>query len=142
MLNRFMKKLILLHAIVLILFHGCYPVSHIIIGEKKDPINADQVKVYLDFPDEYEKIAMIEASSDFAFKDMSLEITDQRKTDKALARLKAEAASLGANGIVIQSLSNKNKLHFSLRKDDRGNLNADTRNEKQKELKAIAIFVK
>ena len=142
MLNRFMKKLILLHAIVLILFHGCYPVSHIIIGEKKDPINADQVKGYLDFPDEYEKIAMIEASSDFAFKDMSLEITDQRKTDKALARLKAEAASLGANGIVIQSLSNKNKLHFSLRKDDRGNLNADTRNEKQKELKAIAIFVK
>ena len=90
----------------------------------------------------YEKIAMIEASSDFAFKDMSLEITDQRKTDKALARLKEEAASLGANGIVIQSLSNKNKLHFSLRKDDRGNLNADTRNEKQKELKAIAIFVK
>tara|TARA_Y100001960_G_scaffold286908_1_gene324582 strand:- start:37 stop:465 length:429 start_codon:yes stop_codon:yes gene_type:complete len=142
MLNRSMKKLILLHAIVLILFHGCYPVSHIIIGEKKNPINANLVKVYSDFPDEYEKIAMIEASSDFAFKDMSLEITDQRKTDKALARLKEEAASLGANGIVIQSLSNKNKLHFSLRKDDRGNLNADTRNEKQKELNAIAIFVK
>ena len=137
-----MKKLILLYAIVLILFQGCYPVSHIIIGEKKDPIKADLVIVYSDFPDEYEKIAMIEASSDFAFKDMSLEITDQRKTDKALARLKEEAASLGANGIVIQSLSNKNKLHFSLRKDDRGNLNADTRNEKQKELKAIAIFVK
>ena len=118
MLNRSMKKLILLYAIVLILFYGCYPVSHIIIGEKKNPINANLVKVYSDFPDEYEKIAMIEASSDFAFKDMSLEITDQRKTDKALARLKTEAASLGANGIVIQSLSNKNKLHFSLRKDD------------------------
>ena len=127
---------------VLFLFHGCYPVSHIIIGEKKNPINANQVKVYLDFPPDYEKIAMIEASSDFAFKDMSIEITDQKKTDKALARIKAEAASLGANGILIQSLSNHNKLHFSLRKDDRGNLNADTRNEKQKELKAIAIFVK
>ena len=137
-----MKKLIPIYALVLVLFHGCYPVSHIIIGEKKNPINAEQVKVYLDFPSEYEKIAMIEASSDFAFKDMSIEITDQKKTDKALARLKAEAASLGANGIIIQSLSNQNKLHFSLRKDDRGNLNADTRNEKQKELKAIAIFVK
>jgi len=137
-----MKKLIPIYALVLVLFHGCYPVSHIIIGEKKNPINAEQVKVYLDFPSEYEKIAMIEASSDFAFKDMSIEITDQKKTDKALARLKAEAASLGANGIIIQSLSNQNKLHFSLRKDDRGNINADTRNEKQKELKAIAIFVK
>ena len=137
-----MKKLIPIYALVLVLFHGCYPVSHIIIGEKKNPINAEQVKVYLDFPSEYEKIAMIEASSDFAFKDMSIEITDQKKTDKALARLKAEAASLGANGIIIQSLSNQNKLHFSLRKDDRGNIIADTRNEKQKELKAIAIFVK
>ena len=66
--------------IVLIINQGCYPVSHIIIGEKKTPINANEVKIYPDFPDEYEKIAMIEASSDFALKDMSLEITDQQKT--------------------------------------------------------------
>ncbi len=128
--------------IVLIINQGCYPVSHIIIGEKKTPINAYKVKIYPDFPDEYEKIAMIEASSDFALKDMSIEITDQQKTDKALARIKEEAASLGANGVVIQNLSNKNNLHFSLRKDDQGNINADSRNEKQKELKGIAIFVK
>ena len=128
--------------IVLIINQGCYPVSHIIIGEKKTPINAYKVIIYPDFPDEYEKIAMIEASSDFALKDMSIEITDQQKTDKALARIKEEAASLGANGVVIQNLSNKNNLHFSLRKDDQGNINADSRNEKQKELKGIAIFVK
>ena len=137
-----MKRLILSFAIVLIIFQGCYPVSHIIIGEKKTPINANKVKIYPDFPDKYEKIAMIEVSSDFALKDMSLEITDQQKTDKALARIKEEAASLGANGVVIQNLSNKNNLHFSLRKDDQGNINADSRNEKQKELKGIAIFVK
>ena len=137
-----MKRLILSFAIVLIIFQGCYPVSHIIIGEKKTPINANKVKIYPDFPDKYEKIAMIEVSSDFALKDMSLEITDQQKTDKALSRIKAEAASLGANGVVIQNLSNKNKLHLSLRKDDRGNIDASSRNEKQKELKGIAIFVK
>ena len=137
-----MKRLILSFAIVLIIFQGCYPVSHIIIGEKKTPINANKVKIYPDFPDKYEKIAMIEVSSDFALKDMSLEITDQQKTDKALYRLKAEASSLAANGVVIQNLSNKNKQHFSLRKDDRGNINASSRNEKQKELKGIAIFVK
>ena len=128
--------------IVLIINQGCYPVSHIIIGEKKTPINANEVKIYPDFPDKYEKIAMIEVSSDFALKDMSVEITDQQKTDKALARLKAEAASLGANGVVIQNLSNKNKLHLSLRKDDQGNINASSSNEKQKELKGIAFFVK
>tara|TARA_Y100000768_G_C23480882_1_gene452530 strand:- start:21 stop:422 length:402 start_codon:yes stop_codon:yes gene_type:complete len=132
-----MNKLIILYTIVLIVSQGCYPVSHIIIGEKKGPLSVGQVKVYPDFPDIYEKIAMIEASSGFALKDMSIEITDQEKTDKALARIKAEAALLGANGIVIQSLSNEHKLYFSLRKDDQG-----MRNEKQKELKAIAIFVK
>ena len=63
--------------------------------------------------------------------------TDQEKTDKALARIKAEAALLGANGIVIQSLSNKDKLYFSLTEDGQS-----MRDEKQKELKAIAIFVK
>ena len=132
-----MNKLIILYTILLILYQGCYPVSHIIIGEKKSPINANQVKVFPDFPDKYEKIAMIEASSGFALKDMSIEITDQKKTDKALARLKAEAALLGANGIVIQSLSKKDKLYFSLTEDGQS-----MRDEKQKELKAIAIFVK
>ena len=132
-----MNKIIILYIAALMVLKGCYPVSHIIIGEKRGAINVGQVKVYSDFPDKYEKIAMIEASSGFAIKDMSIEITDQEKTDKALARIKAEAALLGANGIVIQSLSNKDKLYFSLRKDDQG-----MRNEKQKELKAIAIFVK
>ena len=135
-------KIQLFLLIVLIINQGCYPVSHIIIGEKKAPINDNEVRIYSDFPDKYEKIAMIEASSDFALKDMSIEITDQQKTDKALARIKEEAASLGANGVVIQNLSNINNLHFSLRKDDQGNINADSRNEKQKELKGIAIFVK
>ena len=140
-MKNFIKSQLFLF-IDLIINQGCYPVSHIIIGEKKTPINANKVKIYPDFPDKYEKIAMIEASSDFALKDMSLEITDQQKTNKALERLKAEAASLGANGVVIQNLSTKNKQHFSLREDDKGNINASSRNEKQKELKGIAIFVK
>ena len=137
---KFDQPLYIFITILTIIF--CSLFIDIIIGEKKNPINANLVEVYSDFPDEYEKVAMIEASSDFAFKDMSLEITDQRKTDKALARLKAEAASLGANGVVIQNLSTKNKQHFSLREDDKGNINASSRNEKQKELKGIAIFVK
>ena len=128
--------------IFLMLSHGCYPVSHIIIGEKKAPVNASEVKIYSDFPYKYEKIAMIEASSDFALKDMSIEITDQQKTNKALERLKAEAASLGANGVVIQNLTTKNKQRFSFREDDKGNINASSTNEKQKELKGIAIFIK
>ena len=74
---------------------ACYPVSHVIIGDTQTPINYADVKVYTDYPDNYEKIAIIEASSDLAYKDFSIELTHQQKTNKALERLKKEAASLG-----------------------------------------------
>jgi len=122
--------------------NGCYPVSHILVGEPKMPVNVIDVKIFPDFPESYEKIAIIESSSDFALKDISIDITDQQKTNRALKRLKLEAASLGANGIVIQDVSNKNNYYLNLKKDDVGNVRASTRNRTQKELKATAIFVK
>lgn len=93
--------------LILLSLFGCYPVSHIIIGEVKSPINVADVKVYFDFPKNCEKIAIIEASSNFALKDPSFDFTHQNKTDKALSRLKEEAASMGANGLVVNDLSTK-----------------------------------
>ena len=108
-----MKKLIIL-SLALIIF-GCYPVSHMIVGDKREPISPSEVKIYLDFPEEYEAIALIEASSEFAFKDPSINITWQRKSDKIIERLKLEASNLGANGVVIKNTENKNKqnVHYS-----------------------------
>ena len=80
--------------LILLSLFGCYPVSHIIIGEVKTPINVADVKVYFDFPKNCEKIAIVEASSNFALKDPSFDFTHQNKTDKALNRLKEEAASI------------------------------------------------
>tara|TARA_S200000501_G_scaffold221167_1_gene207509 strand:+ start:316 stop:735 length:420 start_codon:yes stop_codon:yes gene_type:complete len=124
------------------LVKSCYPVSHVIIGEKQTPLDFNDVKVYHDYPDNYEKIAIIEASSDIAIKDLSIEFTDQKKTNKALERLKKEAASLGANGIVIENIYTNTKQHLSFVESTKGEINASSRHEKQKELKAIAIFVK
>jgi hypothetical protein len=121
---------------------ACYPVSHVIVGERQIPIDYTDVKVYPDYPDNYEKIAIIEASSDLAFKDLSIEFTHQQKTNKALERLKKEAASLGANGVVIQNIATNIKQHLSLNENDKGEISASSRHEKQKELNAIAIFVK
>ena len=121
---------------------SCYPVSHIIIGETKYPIDYTNVKVYYDYPDAYEKIAIIEASSDIAFKDFSIELTHQQKTNKALNRLKKEAASLGANGIVLQNISTTLKQHFNFNENNKGMISASSRHEKQKELNAVAIFIK
>ena len=133
------KLLLLLSLFVTI---ACYPVSHVIIGDTQAPIDYTSVKTYSDYPDTYEKIAIIEASSDLAFKDFSIEFTHQQKTNKALERLKKEAASLGANGIVIQNITTNIKQHLSLNENDRGQISALSRHEKQKELNAIAIFVK
>ena len=121
---------------------SCYPVSHIIVGDIKTALDYNNVKVYHDYPDAYEKIAIIEASSDLAFKDLSIEFTHQQKTNKALDRLKKEAASLGANGIVLQNISTTLKQHFNFNENIKGKISASSRHEKQKELNAVAILVK
>ena len=115
---------------------GCYPVSHIIVGEQKAPIDYFNVKVYPDFPEGYSKIAILESSSEIAFKDFSIPITHQQKTNKSLKRLKKEAASLGANGIVILSLSTARKPLLNVSEQ-----NLSLRNENIKEIRAIAISV-
>ena len=106
-----MRKLIV-SLIVMILF-GCYPVSHIIVGETRSPISPSKVKIYLEYPEEYEIIARIDASSEFAFRDPSFDITWQSKMDKIIQRLKIEAAQLGANGIVIEGTTNQTKQNVN-----------------------------
>jgi hypothetical protein len=82
-------------AVVLILA-GCAS-SHVIIGTVRPAISPDQVKIYLHPPAKYEEVAVIDATSRGhpAF-------TDQQKMDTAIARLKSEAAKLGANGILLE----------------------------------------
>ena len=103
--------------IILLLIVGCYPVSHMIVGDAREAIAPYEVKVYLNFPEKYETIALIEASSEFAFKDPSINITWQSKSDKIIERLKIEASNLGANGIVIKNTENKNKQNVTFNKD-------------------------
>ena len=105
-----MRKLIL--SLIVMIFFGCYPVSHIIVGETRSPISPSKVKIYLEYPEEYEIIARIDASSEFAFRDPSFDITWQSKMDKIIQRLKIEAAQLGANGIVIEGTTNQTKQNM------------------------------
>ena len=87
---------------------GCYPVSNIVVDETRPPINHNVV-VYADFPESFEKIAIMESASDLALKDISILFTDQQKTNKALERLKKEAALFGANCLVIQKMLSVNR---------------------------------
>lgn len=81
---------------------GC-ATSHVMMGPARPPISPDQVRIYFHPPEvKYEEIAMLDTSSRGAFA-----ITAQGKTDTVINRLKAEAAKLGANGILLQGVSDQ-----------------------------------
>ena len=129
-----MKRLWLILSLII----GCVPVSHIVVGETREPIHPSNVKIYLDYPEEYEKIALIDAGSNFAFKDPAILFDWQRKMDKAMERLKIEAAQLGANGILIVNTDTNNIIQ-SVRSDGEGGTQVSSSTEKY--VKAIAIYV-
>ncbi len=89
----------LLLAAVLISAGACSTSSHVLIGTARPPISPESVRVYYRPPPRYEEIATIQASSQG-----SMALTSQQNMDKAIARLKAEAAKLGANGVLLQGV--------------------------------------
>lgn len=88
-------KLLVLTAL-LIALTACAS-SHVLVGTARDPIDWEDVKVYMDPPAVYENVALLEAS-DLGANGFSA----QSRMNKVISRLKAEAADLGANGILLQ----------------------------------------
>ena len=133
-MHKMIKNLVIL---IVMFFIGCVPVSHIIVGDTREPIHPSNVEIYLDYPEQYEKIALIDAGSNFAFKDPAILFDWQSKMDKATERLKIEAAKLGANGILI--INTDNKIYQSISSDGKGSTSSSSHSEKF--IKAIAIYV-
>ncbi len=83
-------------ASAVLLLAGCAS-SHILTGTPRAPIDPAQVRVYYGAPQvPFEEIAILETSSG------ALTYGEQNKTDAVLRKLREEAASLGANGILFQ----------------------------------------
>jgi len=124
------------YLVLILLLINCHPVSHIFVGSKREPTSPTDVKVYLDYPESYEKIALVDAGSNFSFKDPVILFVWQSKMNKALERLKIEAASLGANGILI--VNTDNKTYQSINSNEDG---VQSSTFEEKFIKAIAIHV-
>ena len=124
------------YLVLILLLISCHPVSHIVVGNKREATSPTDVKVYLDYPESYEKIALVDAGSNFSFKDPAILFAWQSKMNKALERLKIEAASLGANGILI--VNTDNKTYQSINSNENG---VQTSTYEEKFIKAIAIHV-
>ena len=82
--------------IAIFLLSSCASGSHILTGQKRDPVLPSQVKLYTSPPLQYEVIGIVKASSDSGW-------TQQGDMDFAVEELKNQAAQLGANGVILSS---------------------------------------
>lgn len=77
---------------------GCASASRVMISDARPAIPVEQVRVYSQPPaGRYVEIALLDASSGFTYG-------AQARNDAVIAKLRTEAASLGANGVVIQEV--------------------------------------
>jgi hypothetical protein len=81
---------------------ACAPSSHILVGTPRPAISATEVRVYTAPPPQAQQIALLDAHSDSVFGPGG-----QKSIDKVIERLKAQAAQLGANGIVLGDVSDR-----------------------------------
>jgi uncharacterized protein YbjQ (UPF0145 family) len=81
-------------AFCMIILIGCATGSVIITGEVRPAVSPTEVKIYLDPPSQYETIGIVEASSD-------VEFSRQSAQDRVVNELKARAAKIGANGVLL-----------------------------------------
>lgn len=112
-LDWIMKKFIYISIVFIIIsfLFGCATVGSSIImtGTKRPAIELDEVKIYLDPPQEYETIGLIEASAEVA-------LSRQKAQDKAMNELRTKAANVGANGVLLVnsgSQSTKSEGYYS-----------------------------
>lgn len=82
-----------------LLLGGCATTSHVMLGPAMPALSPGQVRVYHAPPAKYREIAIVEAASGpFTYG-------EQNKLDAVIAKLRREAAALGANGILMQGVA-------------------------------------
>lgn len=85
-----------------LLFCGCASSSHTLVGQVRPAISPVEVRVYHSPPKRYEEIALLDATSGG-----SLSRKSEAGIDEAIARLKEEAAKLGANGVLLTGVADE-----------------------------------
>lgn len=76
--------------------------SHVLIGTVRPEIDPSQVKIYSHPPANFEEVAILTATSRSSWA-----VTEQGRTNVVIEGLKEEAASLGANGVILQGLQSE-----------------------------------
>lgn len=69
----------------------------------REPIAPEKVRLYIEPPESYDTIALVNASSDPG-------LTKQDSIDYVVEELKKQAAKLGANGILLGATGSNNSV--------------------------------
>ena len=80
-----------------IVFISCSEGNYLLVGAVRDEITPNQVALYEQEPVEYEVIAHLAAKAKNS-------ASYQKKLDYAIKKLKSQAASIGANGILLERI--------------------------------------
>ena len=79
---------------LVLLLAGCAGTSTVMMGQARAPIDPAQVRIYRTPPPDSGESAQPESTSGIGFR-------TRGQTDAVIARLKREAAALGANGVIL-----------------------------------------
>jgi hypothetical protein len=94
------RNLVIVSTVALLV--ACAPSSHVLVGTARAPISPADVKIYSHAPPQFEEVAILNASSKSVFTPGG-----QGAIDKVVARLKEQAAGLGANGVILEDFSDR-----------------------------------
>jgi len=95
-----MKKTVAMLGAAVLLLTGCAITNEttLLVGKSRPSISPDQVKLYTSPPAQYEEIALVSADAAHDF------MSKQALLDISIAKIKEEAAKVGANGVLLDSV--------------------------------------
>jgi hypothetical protein len=118
-----------------LLVSACATGSNIVTGQTRAPTDPAQVRVLLQMPPSHEVIGLVEARSTAGW-------SDQDKQSAAVEELRKQAASLGANAIVLSHKGTELTSGGTFVPNGAGGGSFIPYESRQKTLSAVAIFVR
>jgi len=82
--------------------------SHIMVtGDTKPVLSPDEVRIYTTAPQDYEELGWVSASAGHDF------MKDSELLELSLSELKEKAASVGANGVLVTEIAERDAVRTS-----------------------------
>lgn len=94
---------------IVFLLSGCATAHVIMVGQARPATSPDLVRVYTATPRHFARIAIINSSSGASWA-----FTERAQVDEAIAKIRKEAAKLGANGILLQAVGTRSSGNLGI----------------------------